>query len=71
MLLTAEVIKAFNEDVDKVKELLCDKDFYNEKVIEHYEQKGKLLSAREISALCGVSEQSANRTFKKFKEKLR
>lgn len=71
MLLTAEVIKTFNEDVDKVKELLCDKEFYNEKIIEHYERKGELLSAREISTLFGVSEQSASRTFKNFKEKLK
>ena len=71
MLLTAEVIKAFNEDMDKVKELLCDKEFYNEKVIEHYEQKGELPTAKQIGVICGVSEQSANRTYKNFKEKLK
>ena len=71
MLLTVEVVKAFNEDIDKAKEILCGKEFYNEEVFDYYINNGELLTAKQIGVLCGVSEQSLSRTYKNFKEKLR
>ena len=71
MLLTVEVVKAFNEDIDKAKEILCDKEFYNEEVFDYYTNNGELLTAKQIGVICGVSEQSLSRTYKNFKEKLR
>ena len=71
MLLTVEVVKAFNEDIDKAKEILCDKEFYNEEVFDYYINNGVLPTAKQIGVICGVSEQSLSRTYKNFKEKLR
>lgn len=71
MLLTAEVIKAFNEDVDKAKELLCDKEIFNQEVFDYYEKNGELPTAKQIGKILGVSEQSLSRTYKNFKEKLK
>ena len=71
MLLTVEVVKAFNEDIDKAKEILCDKEFYNEEVFDYYINNGELLTAKQIGVICGVSEQSLSRTYKNFKEKLK
>jgi DNA-directed RNA polymerase specialized sigma subunit len=71
MLLTAEVIKAFNEDVDKAKELLCDKEIFNQEVFDYHEKHGELPTAQQIGKILGVSEQSLSRTYKNFKEKLK
>ena len=71
MLLTVEVVKAFNEDIDKAKEILCDKEFYNEEVFDYYINNGALPTAKQIGVICGVSEQSLSRTYKNFKEKLK
>lgn len=71
MLLTVEIIKAFNEDVDKAKELLCDKKIFNQEVFDYYEKNGELPTAKQIGVICGVSEQSLSRTYKNFKEKLK
>ena len=71
MLLTVEIIKAFNEDVDKVKELLCDKGIFNQEVFDYYEKNGELPTAKQIGKILGVSEQSLSRTYKNFKEKLK
>ena len=71
MLLTVEVVKAFNEDIDKAKEILCDKEFYNEEVFDYCINNGALPTAKQIGVICGVSEQSLSRTYKNFKEKLR
>ena len=71
MLLTVEIIKAFNEDVDKAKELLCDKEIFNQEVLDYYEKHGELPTAKQIGEILGVSEQSLSRTYKNFKEKLK
>jgi hypothetical protein len=70
MLLTVEIIKAFNEDVDNVKKLLCNKGIFNQEVFDYYEKNGELPTAKQIGVICGVSEQSLSRTYKNFKEKL-
>ena len=71
MLLTVEIIKAFNENVDKAKELLCDKEIFNQEVFDYYGKHGELPTAKQIGVICGVSEQSLSRTYKNFKEKLK
>jgi DNA-directed RNA polymerase specialized sigma subunit len=71
MLLTVEIIKAFNEDVDKVKKLLCNKGIFNQEVFDYYEKNGELPTAKQIGKILGVSEQSLSRTYKNFKEKLK
>ena len=71
MLLTVEIIKAFNGDVDKAKELLCDKEIFNQEVFDYYEKNGELPTAKQIGKILGVSEQSLSRTYKNFKEKLK
>ena len=71
MLLTVEVIKACDEDLDKARQSLEDKDIYNAEVFDYYNKIGALPTAKQIGVLCGVSEQSLSRTYKNFKEKLR
>ena len=71
MLLTVEIIKACDEDLDKAKNLLTGKELFNKEVFDYYEKHGKLPTAKQIGLLCGVSEQSLSRTYKNFKEKLK
>lgn len=71
MLLTAEIIKACDEDLDKARQVLECKELFNEEVFDYYEKHGELPTAKQIGLLCGVSEQSLSRTYKNFKEKLK
>ena len=71
MLLTIEIIKACDEDLDKAKNVLSSKELFNEEVFDYYEKYGELPTAKQIGILCGVSEQSLSRTYKNFKEKLK
>lgn len=71
MLLTVEIIKACDEDLDKAKNVLSSKELFNEEVFDYYEKHGELPTAKQIGILCGVSEQSLSRTYKNFKEKLK
>jgi hypothetical protein len=71
MLLTVEIIKACNEDLDKAKNVLTGKELFNEEVLDYYKKHGELPTAKQIGAICGVSEQSLSRTYKNFKEKLK
>ena len=71
MLLTIEIIKACDEDLDKAKNVLSSKELINEEVFDYYEKYGELPTAKQIGLLCGVSEQSLSRTYKNFKEKLK
>ena len=71
MLLTVEFIKAFDGEVHRAERLLRGRAMFSSKVVELYKEKGEVPTVRIISALCGVSEQSANRTYKNFREKLR
>jgi hypothetical protein len=71
MLLTVEIIKACDEDLDKAKNVLIGKELFNEEVFDYYKKHVKLPTVREISALCGVHAESASRTYKNFKEKLK
>ena len=70
MLLTVEIIKACDEDLDKAKNVLAGKELFNKEVFDYYEKHGKLPTAKRIGVICGVSEQSLSRTYKNFKEKL-
>lgn len=71
MLLTVEIIKACNEDLDKAKNVLAGKELFNKEVFDYYEKHGELPTAKQIGGICGVSEQSLSRTYKNFKEKLK
>ena len=71
MLLTVEIIKACNEDLDKAKNVLAGKELFNKEVFDYYEKHGELPTAKQIGVICGVSEQSLSRTYKNFKEKLK
>lgn len=70
MLLTAEIIKACNEDLETASQVLEDKEIYNAEVFDYYDKNGELPTAKQIGEQCGVSEQSVSRTYKTFKEKL-
>lgn len=71
MLLTVEIIKACNEDLDKAKNVLAGKELFNKEVFDYYEKHAELPTAKQIGGICGVSEQSLSRTYKNFKEKLK
>ena len=71
MLLTVEIIKACDEDLGKARQVLEDKELFNEEVLDYYEKHGELPTAKQIGVICGVSEQSLSRTYKNFKEKLK
>ena len=71
MLLTIEIIKACNEDLDKAKNVLTGKELFNEEVLDYYKKHGELPTAKQIGEILGVSEQSLSRTYKNFKEKLK
>ena len=71
MLLTVEIIKACDEDLDKAKNVLTGKELFNEEVFDYYKKHGELPTAKQIGEILGVSEQSLSRTYKNFKEKLK
>jgi len=71
MLLTVEIIKACNEDLDKAKNVLTGKELFSEEVLDYYKKHGELPTAKQIGEILGVSEQSLSRTYKNFKEKLK
>ncbi len=71
LLLTVEVIIAFDYDIKKTVKILNGKKLFNYSVVRYYEKNGELPTARQIASICGVSEQSLSRTYKNFKEKLR
>lgn len=71
MLLTVEIIKACDEDLDKAKNVLTGKELFNEEVLDYYKKHDELPTAKQIGVICGVSEQSLSRTYKNFKEKLK
>ena len=71
MLLTVEIIKTCDEDLDKAKNVLTGKELFNKEVFDYYKKHGELLSAKQIGEILGVSEQSLSRTYKNFKEKLK
>lgn len=70
MLLTAEIIKACDEDLE-AKNVLTGKELFNKEVFNYYEKHGELPTAKQIGEILGVSEQSLSRTYKNFKEKLK
>lgn len=71
MLLTLEIIKACDEDLDKAKNVLTGKELFSEEVLDYYKKHGELPTAKQIGEILGVSEQSLSRTYKNFKEKIK
>lgn len=71
MLLTVEMVKALEYEIEKINTLLRERELFNAEVMEYYFNHGELPTAKQIGFMCGVSEQSLSRTYKNFKEKLR
>ena len=71
MLITVEIIKACDEDLDKAKNVLTGKELFNKEVLDYYKRHCELPTAKQIGVICDVSEQSLSRTYKNFKEKLK
>lgn len=71
LLLTTEVIRAFDYDLKAAHEILCKYSFNSDEIYNWYERYCALPTARQIAQICGVSEQSLSRTYKNFKEKLK
>ena len=71
MLLTVEIVKALEYEIEKINILLSERELFNAEVMEYYFSHGELPTAKQIGLMCGVSEQSLSRTYKNFKEKLR
>lgn len=71
LLLTVEVIRAFDGDWKAAYEILCKYSFYSDEIYHWCESYCAPPTARQIAQICGVSEQSLSRTYKNFKEKLK
>lgn len=71
LALTSDVVKAFDEDIATAHEILNEFAFCSEEWFMVYRENGKVLTAREIARICGVSEQSFSRAYKNFKQKIR
>ena len=56
MLLTVEIIKACNEDLDKAKNILTGKVLFDEEVFDYYEKHGELPTAKQIGEILGESQ---------------
>lgn len=77
MLLTIDIIKACDEDLDKAKAVLCGKELFNEEVIEYYNKNGEFPTRVIIGEMCGKTgtgktiESSLSRAYADFKKKLK
>lgn len=71
LLLTVEILKAFEYDIKETVKLLNGHNFFNAEIIEWCDKHGDIPTAKQIGEQCGVSEQSLSRTYKNFKEKLK
>lgn len=70
MLLTAEIVRAFDGDVQRAEQLLHGRSLYCSEIVDLC-RSSDIPSARRIGEICGVSEQSVSRTYGNFKAKLR
>ena len=71
MLITVEIIKAFNEDFEQSLKVLDGKEILSSEVVDYYAKQGDLPTAKQIGEWCQVTEQSVSRTYKNFKDKLK
>ena len=71
MLITAEIIKAFDGDIERSLKVLNGKEIISREVTDYCAEHGDLPTAKQIGEWCQVAEQSVSRTYKNFKEKLR
>lgn len=70
MIVTAEIIKSFDLDLDRVRNIAGKCVIFNEEVAAYCKDKAAPPTARQIAKWCGVSEQSASRAYKNFRKKL-
>lgn len=66
MLLTSKIIAEFQENFQFIRAMLEKQKFCSREIFELYINDQKILTARQISEKCGVSEQSASRTLRNF-----
>ena len=59
------------EDLEKAKEFLSNKEYFNEDVIEFLEETGELPNQRQIADLCKVSEGDISRMLRGFEDRLK
>lgn len=71
LVLTSEVVKAFDEDVEMAEKIMEGFSFRSEEWFVYYRENRAVLTARQIAQICGTSEQSLSRAYKIFKEKIR
>ena len=71
LLLTADVVKSLEYDIERAANLLSGREFFNVQIIEWYNAHGDVPTAKQIGEMCGLSEQSLSRTYKNFKEKVK
>ncbi|MDE5755666.1 MAG: hypothetical protein K2I23_01070 [Clostridia bacterium] len=66
MLITAKLLNEF-----RTMDMLIGRSFYNKELAEFYGKCRQAPTAKQIAELCGVSEQSASRTFANFIKKIK
>lgn len=66
MLLTSKILEEFGGDFEPIRLILEAYSFYSPEIAEQYIKKKKIPTARQIAEICGVSEQSASRTYRNF-----
>ena len=71
LMLTTEVVKAFDEDIEQARRTVSGFSFCSEECFLYYKENGSVLTARQIAQKCGTSEQSLSRAYKNFKEKVK
>ena len=71
MWITASLLEEFSDELEDVMPCLVHRSFYRDEVRRIYWEKNRILTKAEMAQMCGVSPQSASRTFRQFREKLR
>ena len=70
MRVTAAIIEAVEDQMSELVETLETYEFFNDEVYGIYLTQKRIPNAKNIADLCGVSEQSASRTYKNFISKI-
>lgn len=70
MRVTAAIIEAVEDQMSELVETLEMYEFFSDEVYGIYLNQKRIPSAKNIADLCGVSEQSASRTYKNFISKI-
>lgn len=71
MVLTAEILKAFKYDAERVVKVLDGKELFCREIVDGYLRSGELPTRKKIGEACGVSAQSLSRKYSNFLGKLK